>query len=281
MQRQELLLILMFTIVGCRTLSVQSPATESILTPSGTPLHPHPSIQSQTKEPTETPSHPPPNPILVSFGVGAGDGVDEITSCLQAYHTYRFILYQDGHLIVFDGNRYLETVISQVEVDKLLAEIEDIGFSSVSGDGDQFVPTAPTPAYAGDLSYFMSVRGKTIKVQYTHSENVIASIEKTRQIIEGFRPPNLRIYKPERVEIWAILTQDISLGITSPTPEPSHLNWSSDEIQLDALTAGFHVLTGAPKSFVLEQVKSIPSFRIVQQNEKDYLVLVCPNFKTQ
>ena len=278
MQRFVLFLILIFTIVGCRTSNVQSTRTEFIPTPSGTPLRSHPSNQAQTNEPTETPFPLHPNPILVSFGVGAGDGVDEITSCLQAYHTYQFVLYQDGHLIVFDGNQYLETVISQADVDKLLAEIEAVGFFRVSGEGDQYVPTVSTPAYAGGLSYFISVKGKTIKVQHTHSENVVASIEKTRQIIKSFRPSNLRIYKPESVEIWAVLTQDISLGIANPTPEPSPLNWPSDEIQLDGLTGRFHILTGAPMSFVLEQVKSIPSFRIVQQNENEYLVLVCPNF---
>jgi hypothetical protein len=88
----------------------------------------------------------------------------------------------------------------------------------------------------------------------------------------------LNFYRPESVEIWAIPTQDISLGIASPTPEPSLLNWSSDTIQLDALTGEFHILTGDSVSFVMEQVKSIPSFRMVQQNEKEYLVLVCPNF---
>lgn len=37
-----------------------------------------------------------------------------------------------------------------------------------------------------------------------------------------------------------------------------------DAIQLEALTREFHVLTGASVSFVLEQVKFIPSFCMVQ-----------------
>lgn len=278
MPKFVLLLILMFTIVGCGTSNVQPPTSESIPTPSGTPLHPQPPIQTQTNEPTETSFPLPPSPILVSFGVGAGEGVDEITSCLRAYHTYRFILYQDGRLIVFDGNRYLETVISQAEVNRLLAEIDEAGFFSVNGDGDQYIPTAPTPAYAGGLSYFVSVKGKTVEVHHIHSEDVVASIVKTRKIIENFQPSSLKIYRPESVEIWAVPTQDIMLGIADPTPEPPILNWSSDTIQLDALTGKFHILAGASVSFVLEQVKSIPSFRMVQQNEKEYLVLVCPNF---
>jgi hypothetical protein len=278
MQRFVLLLILMFTIVGCRTSNVQPPTSETIPTPSGTPLHPPPSIQTQTNAPTETPFPPPPNPILVSFGVGAGDGVDEIASCLLAYHTYRFALYQDGYLIVFDGNRYLETTISQTEIDKLLNEIDTAGFLSVNEDDSQYILNTPALANTGGLSYFISVKEKTVGVPYVKSENVITSIDKTRKIIENFHPSNLRIYEPERVEIWAVLTQDISLGIASPTPEPSPLHWSSDKIQLDALTGRFHVLTGTPMSFVLEQVKAIPSFRIVQQNEKEYLVAVCPDF---
>lgn len=278
MRRFVLLLVLIFTIVGCGSSNIQSPTSETIPKLPGAPSPPHLPGQTQTNVPTETPFPLPPNPILVSSGVGAGDGVDEITSCLQAYHTYRFVLYQDGHLIVFDGNRYLETVISHEEVNKLLTEIDEAGFFSVSGDGDQYVPTAPTPAYAGGLSYFMSVKGKTVEVHHTHSEDVVASIDKTRKLIENFQPSSLKIYKPESVKIWAVLLQDISLGIASPTPEPPPLNWSSDNIQLDALRGEFHVMMGTPVSFVLEQVKSIPSFRIVQQNEKEYLVLVCPDF---
>jgi len=124
----------------------------------------------------------------------------------------------------------------------------------------------------------MSVNGKTVEVHQTHSENVVASIDETRKLIENFTPSSLKMYKPESVKIWAVLIQDISLGIASPTPEPSPLKWSSNTIQLDTLTGEIHVLKGAPVSFVLEQVKAIPSFRIVQQNEKEYLVLVCPDF---
>lgn len=278
MQRFVLLLVLMFTIVGCRTSDVQSPTSESIPTPSGTLLPPHLPIQTQTNEPTETPFPLHPTPILVSFEVGAGDAVDEITSCLQAYHAYRFVLYQDGHLIVFDGNRYLETIISQAEIDKLLNEIDAAGYFSMNEDDGQYILDALTLTNTGGLSYFISVKEKTVGVQHAQSENVVASIDKTRKIIENFHSSSLKIYRPESVEIWAVPIQDISLGIASPTPEPPPMNWSSSALQLDALTGGFHVLTGAPVSFVLEQVKTIPAFHIVQQNEQDYLVLVCPNF---
>jgi len=253
---QRLSLLLSLVIVGCSTLNVQPPINDAVST-----------LDSSGN-----------NELLVSFGVGAGDGVDEITSCLEAYHTYRFALYQDGYLILFDGDRYLETVLSQAEVNKLLTEIDEAGLFSVSGNGDQYAPPAPTPAYAGGLSYFISVKGKTVEVHHTHYENVVPSIDKTKKIIENFHPSSLKIHRPESVKIWTVLTRDISLGIASPTPEAPLLNWSSDTISLEPLTREFHVLTGSQASFVLDQVKTIPAFHMVQQNEQDYLVLVCPNF---
>jgi hypothetical protein len=50
--------------------------------------------------------------------------MDDISACLDAYDTYRFVLNRDGHLIGFDEARYLEARISQAEIDKLLSEID-------------------------------------------------------------------------------------------------------------------------------------------------------------
>src|SRR5687767_6344315 len=89
--------------------------------------------QVLTLEPASTTS-PAPNDVLISFIRDASDGMDEMSACLAAHDIYRFVLYGDGHLITFDGMQYLETKISQAEIDELLSEIEATGFSSLSGN---------------------------------------------------------------------------------------------------------------------------------------------------
>ena len=73
--------------------------------------------------------------------------MDEISACLDGDDTYRFVLNRDGHLIRFDETRYLEARISQAEIDKLLSEIDATGFSSLTGDGDQYIQNPPPPSF--------------------------------------------------------------------------------------------------------------------------------------
>src|SRR5512138_3928383 len=85
------------------------------------------------------------NDIVVSFMTGASDGMDDKSACLAANDIYRFVLYQDGRLIKFDGFQYVATRISQAEMDDFLSAIEATGFSSLSGNGDQYIKKAPPP----------------------------------------------------------------------------------------------------------------------------------------
>jgi hypothetical protein len=103
--------------------------------------------QSSPAAPTTstTASIPNSNDVLVSFMIGASDGMDNKSACLAANDIYRFVLYQDGRLIKFDGFQYVETRISQTEMDNFLSEIEATGLSSLRGDGDQYIENAPPP----------------------------------------------------------------------------------------------------------------------------------------
>jgi hypothetical protein len=252
----------------------------AIQTASTTPVPTRPPTQTPTPEPTETTTPLPKNPVLISFIVDAGDGVDEMMACFRAYYTYRFVLYQDGHLILFDEkqNRYLETVIPKSEIDKLLNDIEATGFFSVNGNGDQYIPNAPTPSGAGGWGSSITVKVKTIGIDDSQSKYVVASVKKTSQLIGDLKRPNLKPYVPDSLEVWAISIQDTSFDNYSPTPQPPLLKWSSDAIQLNTLTGEYHPIFGNSVSFLIQQVKTIPAFRMVVQDGEYYLVLVCPNF---
>lgn len=216
-----------------------------------------------------------------------GDGVDEISSCIRAYPPYyRFVLYGDGHLIRFDETQYLEARISQLQIDELLTKIDATGFSSLAGDGDQYIQNSPPPSFIDTWEGSITINEKTITIAAGQTDYLVDAVMKTLGIIESYKPKNLQPYAPETLALWVYLEESILLGLASPTPEPSVLKWSVEEIDLDNLLvdnidpAIFEpkVISGASLSFLLQQVEHIPALRTVEQNGQTYLVAVCPNF---
>jgi len=235
--------------------------------------------------PTTSTAAPTPisNDIVVSFVIGASDGMDEMSTCLAANDIYRFVLYQDGRLIKFDGFQYVETRISQTEMDNFLSDIEETGFSYLSGDGDQYITNAPLPSFIGTWGGSVTVNETTITVTPGQSGNLVESVIKTLEVIENYEPANLQPYAPESVILWVFLEESMSLGLANSTPEPPVLNWSIDEINLndlltDLATSKPKINSGETVSFVMRQIKHIPVIRQVEQNGKNYMVIVCPNF---
>lgn len=228
-------------------------------------------------------SIPISNDVVISFIIGASDGMDDMSACLAANDIYRFVLYQDGRLIKFNGFQYVETRISQAEMDNFLSEIEATGFSSLSGDGDQYIENSPPPSFIDTWGGSVTVNETTITVTPGQSDYLVEPVTKTLDIIENFKPANLQPYAPESVSLWVFLEESIGLGLANPTPEPPVLKWSIDEINLNELltdlaTSKPKVISGETLSFVMRQVKHIPVVRRVEQNRQNYLIMVCPNF---
>jgi len=241
--------------------------------------------QSITPIPTTSTeaSIPFTNDALVSFFMDASDGMDDMSACLAANDIYRFVLYQDGRLIKFDGFQYVETRISQVEMDNLLSDIEATGFSSLTGDGDQYIENAPPPSFIDTWGGSVTVQDTTITVTSGQSDYLVEPVTKTLEIMENYKPANLQPYAPESVSLWVFQEESISLGLANPTPELPVLKWSLEEINLndlltDLATSKPEVVSGETLSFVMGQVKHIPIVRRVEQNRQSYLIVVCPNF---
>jgi len=228
-------------------------------------------------------SIPISNDVVVSFVIGASNGMDNMSACLASNDIYHFVLYQDGRLIKFDGFQYVETKISQAEMDNFLSDIGATGFSFLSGDGDQYIENAPPPSFLDTWGGSVTVHETTITVTPGQSDYLAEPVKKTLEIMENYKPANLQPYAPESVSVWVFLEESISLGLANPTPEPPVLNWSVDEINLndlliDLATSKPRVISGETLSFVIRQVKHIPVVRRVEQNRQNYLVVVCPNF---
>jgi len=223
------------------------------------------------------------NDAVVSFTRDAYDGMDEMSACLGAYDIPRLVLYQDGRLIKFDGFQYVETRLSQADMDKLLSDIEATGFSSLIGDGDQYIENAPPPSFTDTWGGSITVNETKITVTPGQSDYLVEPVTKTLEIIENYKPANSQPYAPESVSLWVFFEENINLGLANPTPEPPVMNWSVDEINLndlltDPATSKPKVISGETLSFVMGQVKHVPVVRRLEQNGQNYLVVVCPNF---
>jgi hypothetical protein len=218
--------------------------------------------------------------------IGASDGMDDKSACLAANDIYRFVLYQDGRLIKFDGFQYVATRISQAEMEDFLSAIEATGFSSLSGNGDQYIKNAPPPSFRDTWGGSVTVNETVISVTPGQSAYLVEPVTKTLEMIKNYRPANLQPYAPESVDIWVFLEESIDLGLANPTSEPPVLKWAVDEINLNDLLTDLatskpskpKIISGETLSFVMRQVKHIPVVRRVEQDRQNYLVVVCPNF---
>lgn len=241
-----------------------------------------PPTQTSAFEPTSTTSQVS-NDVLISFIRDASDGMDEKSACLAAHDIYRFVLYGDGHLITFDGVQYLETKISQAEIGELLSEIEATGFSSLSGNGDQYTQNSPPPSFIDPWGGSITVNDKTITVTPGQSDYLVEPVIQTLNIIENYKPENLKPYAPESATLWVYRDEDIVLGIANPTPEPPVLKWTVEQIDLNKLlidlaTSKPQVVAGDSLSFLIGQLEHVPVVRRVEQNGQLYLIVLCPNF---
>jgi len=247
----------------------------ALQTASATLLPTRPPTQTSTPKPTPTLN--PASP-LVSFTRYPNDGVDEITSCMQGLGTYRFVLYQDGRFILFDNGHYLATSISSSEIDKLLKRIEATGFFAVNGDGDQYISDAPTPSYSGGWGSSIAVKGHHVAIEDSQQDYLVSSVLETLKIIVEFKPKGLKAYQPDRVAVWSFSLQDTSLESHIPTPTPPILDWSSENVAVNQFRSGPYEVSGGILSFLLKEVGDIPAFRMVQQENQLYLILICPAF---
>jgi len=217
--------------------------------------------------------------VLISYSINAGDGVDEIKTCIYGYNDPQFVLYRNGRLIIFDNFRYMDTVISQDEVDRLLKKIEATGFSSIEESGDQYILNAPTPAYTGGWGSYIKVKDKTIGIDGAQSDYLVEPVKKALEIIQTYKPMNLKPYAPDSANVWAFMIQDTSFDNYSPTPIPPVLEWRADSIRLDTLTGEPHIVSDNRLLFLMKEVNSIPALRMVEQDGRYYLVMICADFK--
>lgn len=230
-----------------------------------------------------TPSSSFENPILISYEHDANDSVDYFTACLIGLDTFSFVLYKNGHIVLFEESQFVETTIPQAEIEKLLASIESTGFFLVNGGGDEFTSPPPTSGFVGSSMQIITVKEKTFIVTAGEYRYLVEPIKQTIQIVKEYRPPRLKPYVPDKLKIWVYPVQDVTVTNYDPTPTPPLLEWSHDSLPLDSLVFSLNSpsksISGEYLQFFMQEVKTVPVFRMVKQNGQHYLIMACPAFQ--
>ena len=238
-----------------------------------------------TQRSMEQPSSTPilDNSILISYEQDGNDSIDRFTGCLIGLDTFSLVLYSSGRIVLFDGSQFMETTISPAKIAKLLMEIESTGYFAVKGNGDEFISPPPTSSFVGSSMQFITVKEKTFAIAAGEYQYLIEPIKETIQIVRQYKPQGLTPYVPERLYVWVYPIQDTAFANYSPTPTPPILEWPYESIPLDTLVftpnSTSTIISDRYLQFLMQEVKIVPAYRMVQQNGQHYLIMTCPVFE--
>ncbi len=269
------------SLASCASVPAQVPTelvrpTDTLLSASATNISESTFTITPTVGPAET-------PILISYEQDGNDSIDKFTGCLIGINTFSFVLYSNGRVVLSDGSKFMETTISPAEIEKLLMDIELTGYFAVKGNGDEFTSHPPTSSFVGNSTQFITVKEKTFAITAGEYQYLIEPIKATVQIIKEYKPQGLTPYVPERLYVWVYPIQDTALTGYSPTPTPPMLEWSYQSIPLDTLVFMPYdpskIISDKQLQFLMQEVKTVPAYRMVLQNGQHYLIMTCPVFE--
>jgi hypothetical protein len=184
LNKLDILLLLLLFLVGCVPIHMERPIEISSTPQASNTEIQHPLPPTATLTPLASPTEITPiptleDPVLVSYEHDANDSMDNFTACLFGLNTFSFVLYKNGHVILFNGSQFMETTIDQVEIEKLLADIESTGFFLLKGDGDEFLTPPPTPSFIGTSRQIIRVQDKTFIITTGEYKYLAASVKDT------------------------------------------------------------------------------------------------------
>lgn len=192
------------------------------------------------------------------------DGGDELINCLEGYGQPNFILYDNGHLVIYKNSRYWETILSQEEITSLLAEIENTGILSVEN---------------GEKEGFDRLILKGNIYHFSRHSFPNKSIEQTIGIINQFQPSNLKSYVPGNLLLWVYPVESLTpFEEVLPKPIPQIQAWSAELEPLSKIGIGFINLHGERLPGIMKQFNGFPDYQIFKEESTLYISAICANF---
>lgn len=254
-----------------------SDATEAMLPaePSKTKVLSNPTATIETS--TALPGEP-----LISYVVYGGDGEasSELNTCINWLSPHkRFLLYDDGRLLLYKSGSIFEAQLTPFEKQDLISRLERTGFheieeTSEAPDGYD-IYNLPDDFQYGDGGWGRSItiEGQRIHVRDSLWEHIISSVEDTLAIIETYEPPGVAApYVPMEIEIF-VLPKDSGYmpenSFVSASEWPSELPPIDQVWFLDEAETAILLNTGLYTTF--------PDIRAFLYEGTEYVVVACPS----
>jgi len=252
--------------------SPQNTKTQELLPPSQT------STPGATSTPRKT-----PRPYLISYTQygGDGEGSSELNSCIYwlAPHK-RFFLYTDGQLIYFKSGVLLETYLTDLEINKLLRNIESTGFFEITESNDSpdyyDIYNLPEDYQYGDggPGSRVTVQGLSIPVRDSLWDYLIPSVEDTISIINEYEPTgNIKPYVPSSLEMMVSSGEDPTFSCCT---FPITYKWPEE---LPPLPFFYKYFNEQETEVVMSAniFKSFPDISRFIYDDIEYIVVTCPS----
>ena len=245
-----------------------TPSRTATVTKTTTPIPP-----TATRIPTTA---VPENKVLISYYINGNDSMPFFPACLGGINLYRFILFDDGQLILYINDQYMETILSKEQINNLLDEIALTGFFEIDGPENEYIVTPPDPAFRFTSWEEINVNDHRYTIFAWEYEYIKKAIKDSILIIRDYQPGNLDVYFPKQVYFYT----DPYLGFRSDmmygAPDMSTILWPEDGIPLDRYTGPYEKLSESATTMVLQQFGKVPVNRLVEQDGQVYQVMVCP-----
>jgi hypothetical protein len=171
--------------------STVSPTIFSTLTPTITLIPPYPTIKP-----------------LVNYyrfeGMGGYCDYYEQGNCLLS----KLVLYPNGQLIVYSGNKYFQKIMSKSEMDKLLSKFNSLGFFSIesnqAGDdtdklynfGDKYEKISDDPFSCINID---GNKKRNLCVKEDYKIFLIPKMQKVLSFVDNYQPKGMVPYIPDRI----------------------------------------------------------------------------------
>jgi hypothetical protein len=213
--------------------------------------------------PIATTSLPRDEQVLISY-TNYVDGGDELINCLEGSGQPNFILYENGHVVIYKRGQYLETWLAQKEIDSLLAEIEKTSImrlEKIEEEGfDQLI-----------------LQGNVHRFSRDNFPN--RSVEQTINLINQFEPSNLKSYVPENLLLWVNRVENLTpFEEFLPKPIPQVKEWSTEVDPLSKIGVGFINISGEKRSDFMKQFNGFPDYQIFKEENALYITAICATF---
>jgi len=282
--------IVFLLITGCtenkRSIPVtdEYPIDSSILSPTeGLSLtKPSKAQGTSSTPPVVDTANAHPKAPKISYIVYGGDGEasSELNTCINWLGPHeRFLLYDDGQLLLYKSGSILEAHLTQIEIQDLLSSIERTGFHEIeetleAPDGYDIYDLPDDYQYGdGGWGRSITIKGRSIHIRDSLWEYIIPSVEDTLILIETYEPPGGAVpYAPIEIEVFVLPKDSVFLSEKAfesaqewpPDLPPIDQVWFLDEVETEIL-----LNTGMFKSF--------PGMRAFKYAGTEYVVVACPS----